>query len=441
MNIAFLGPACAGKSTQAARVARPFGLRHLSTGKLMRDHFDRHTALGILAKKYVASGDLVPDDMVDAMVEEVAHHTPPDSGLLFDGFPGTLPQARFLDGMFQGYGRKLDAVFYLHIPSEAVFERASQRIPRRADDTVEILTNRLRVFHRNTAPVLQHFLESGRLAFIDGSGSIDAVHNQFVLALGDLLAGQRPKLSEAQRAIIEHLGRPTAAVFTPPSQPRLNFVLIGGPGSGKGTQADFLCTDLGLPHISTGDLFRDHMEKRTELGRIARAYIDHGDLVPDDVTESMVRDRLAQPDCIPGFVLDGFPRTLPQAHALEDILTGLNRQLTSVLHLGVPDEEIVQRLSGRRICRECKRSFHLQLNPFTACPDAKCHGEHLFQRDDDTPETVQVRLKKFHTQTEPLIAYYRNQELLVDICGSGEVSEVRGRLVEAVKQVRSKVGH
>lgn len=431
MNIAFIGPACAGKSTQAARIARPFGLRHLSTGKLLRDHFDRHTALGILAKKYVAAGDLVPDDLVDAMVEEVAHRVPADSGLLFDGFPLTTPQARFLDDMFRGYGRRLDAVFYLHIPKEEVFERAAHRIPRRADDTPEILENRLRVFSRNANPVLQYYMETGRLGFIDGHGGIDAIHNQLVLAVGELLAGGRPTITDEQAELILGFGQRRARFVSTPARPSLNLVLVGGPGSGKGTQAEFLCQDLGLPHISTGDLFRENIRKQTDLGRIAKEYIDRGELVPDDVTEGMVRERLAEADCDPGFVLDGFPRTLPQAHALEDMLAGHGRRLTAVLNLEVPDAEIVRRLSGRRICRECKRSFHADFNPFDNCPDNRCDGEFLNQREDDKAETVQVRLRKFHTQTEPLIAHYRQLGLLADICGSGPVEEVRHRLAQA----------
>lgn len=438
MNIAFIGPACAGKSTQAARIARPFGLRHLSTGKLLRDHFDRHTALGILAKKYVASGDLVPDDLVDAMVEEVAHRTPADSGLLFDGFPMTMAQAQFLDDMFRRYGRRLDAVIYLHIPKEEVFDRAAERIPRRADDTPEILENRLRVFSRNMAPVLRYFMDSGRLGFIDGSGSVDAVHDKVIVAVTDLMQGGKPRITAEQRELLLDFGRRRAPKAVAPSKPSRNFLLVGGPGSGKGTQADYLCADLQLPHISTGDLFRQNIQDQTELGRIAKEYIDRGELVPDDVTEGMVRERLAAGDCGPGFVLDGFPRTLPQVHALDDMLVGLGRKITAVLNLQVPDAEIVQRLSGRRICRECRRSFHTEFNPFKSCPESRCEGQHLYQRDDDTAQTVQVRLNKFHDQTEPLISHYRAQGLLIDICGSGDVEEVRHRLAQATMAFKTR---
>lgn len=438
MNIAFIGPACAGKSTQAARLARPFGLRHLSTGKLLRDHFERHTALGILAKKYVASGDLVPDDVVDAMVEEIAFRMAPNEGFLLDAFPSTLHQARFIDEMFRGIGRKLDAVYYLSIPDQMVFERASTRFPKRADDTVEILTNRLRVFRRNVAPVLDYFSDTGRLGFIDGSGSIDDVNNKLMLALGDILAGQRLTMSPAQVELLSNLGVAPTTTVSGGGHKSLNLVLLGGPGSGKGTQAEHIAAENKIPHISTGDLFRENMEKETELGKIARAYIDHGDLVPDDVTEAMVRRRLREPDCANGFLLDGFPRTLPQAYALEEILAEMNRQLSGVISLDVPDDAIVERLSGRRICRECKRSFHVRFNPFTNCPEAKCHGEHLYQRDDDAPETILNRLKKFHLQTAPLVSYYRKAGQLAEIVGTGELEDVRARITQAVEVFAEK---
>ena len=409
MNIAFIGPACAGKSTQAARLARPFELRHLSTGKLLRDHFERHTALGIQAKKYVAAGDLVPDDLVDAMVEENAVRMAPNEGFLLDAFPSTLHQARFIDEMFRSLGRKLDAVYYISIPDQMVFERASTRFPKRADDTVEILTNRLRVFRRNVAPVLDYFSDSGRLGFIDGSGTIDEVYNKLMLALGDILAGQRLTLSTAQHDLLQNLGVSPTTPVSGGGLKSLNLVLLGGPGSGKGTQAEHISTTHRIPHISTGDL------------------------VPDDVTEAMVRRRLREPDCATGFLLDGFPRTLPQAHALEEILAEMNRQLSGVVSLEVPDDSIVERLSGRRICRECKRSFHVRFNPFTACPEAKCHGEHLYQRDDDTTETILNRLKKFHLQTAPLISYYRKAGQLAEIVGTGELDDVRDRITKAVE--------
>jgi adenylate kinase len=213
--------------------------------------------------------------------------------------------------------------------------------------------------------------------------------------------------------------------------PSLDHVLLGGPGSGKGTQAEQLSKDLKLPHIATGDLFRDNLRDATDLGKLAKTYMDRGELVPDNVTEAMVAKRLAQPDTQDGFILDGFPRTLPQAEALADMLASLKRRVAGVLYINVSDEAIVDRLSGRLICRDCQTPFHRQFKPPRnpgVCDN--CGGE-LYQRADDNPDTVRARLKTFHAQTEPLIGYYAKAGLLHEISGEGAVSEVVARSLAA----------
>jgi adenylate kinase len=215
----------------------------------------------------------------------------------------------------------------------------------------------------------------------------------------------------------------------------MNLVLIGGPGAGKGTQAEKIATKFGMRHIATGDLFRENLKNETELGKLAKTYMNRGVLVPDDVTEAMVRERLARPDTANGVVFDGFPRTPAQAEALNDILTGLGRQLDGVLYIKVSDEEIVNRLSGRLICRECQTPFHKIYNPFKSCPFDKCHGEYLYQRDDDKEETIRARLEIFHQQTAPLIDYYREAGLLTAIDGEGELGEVSARVLNAAESL------
>jgi adenylate kinase len=216
----------------------------------------------------------------------------------------------------------------------------------------------------------------------------------------------------------------------------LNIVLFGAPGSGKGTQAGRLCKQYDLPHIATGDLFRENLNNNTELGQLARSYMNRGELVPDDVTVAMVRDRLARPDTDRGFLLDGFPRTLPQAKALDQLLTELGRRIDGVLYIMVTDEAIVNRLSGRIICRECQTPFHKVHSPFKTCPLNKCQGEYLYQRDDDNPETVQARLNTFHTQTAPLIDYYKAAGALIEIAGEGNVSQIAERTIAAIEGLK-----
>lgn len=212
----------------------------------------------------------------------------------------------------------------------------------------------------------------------------------------------------------------------------MNLVLLGAPGSGKGTQAKLLTARLGLAHVASGDLFRRHIAQATELGVMAQRYMSRGDLVPDDVTLAMIRDRLQQPDVDRGVLFDGFPRTLPQAVALDDMLGALDRRVDRAIFLSVPDDAIVARLSGRLECSVCQTPFHVQANPFTACPLHKCRGEHLVRRADDDPDTVRRRLGIFHRQTEPVVEYYRQFGRVTTVVGEGDVDAIQREIMVAI---------
>ncbi|MFN7975537.1 MAG: adenylate kinase [Acidobacteriota bacterium] len=215
----------------------------------------------------------------------------------------------------------------------------------------------------------------------------------------------------------------------------LDLVILGGPGSGKGTQAEELCRALELPHVATGDLFRDHAGRGTELGLLAKPYMDRGGLVPDEVTEAMLEERLARPDVARGFILDGFPRTLPQAEMLGVLEASRARSIRAVLFIMVPDDAIVARLSGRLICRRCQASFHDEHKPPRAADVCDTCGGPLSVRDDDRPETVRERLRTFHSATEPVAAYYRAAGLLREIDGEGAIGEVVARCLAAVRDL------
>ncbi|HEY3201243.1 MAG TPA: adenylate kinase [Actinomycetes bacterium] len=212
----------------------------------------------------------------------------------------------------------------------------------------------------------------------------------------------------------------------------MRIVLVGPPGAGKGTQAQFIASHLSIPKISTGDIFRVNVSQGTELGREAKAYMDRGDLVPDSVTIAMVRDRLAEGDTRDGFLLDGFPRTLTQAKALDETLDDMGTKLDVVLELVVDDDEVVRRLSGRRTCRVCGRVWHLDFDPPIRegiCD--QCGGE-LFQRDDDREETVRHRLEVYAEQTAPLIDFYADKSILVGLDATGPVEDVTDRAINAL---------
>ncbi|AWI30475.1 adenylate kinase [Streptomyces sp. ICN441] len=218
----------------------------------------------------------------------------------------------------------------------------------------------------------------------------------------------------------------------------MRIVLVGPPGAGKGTQAAFLAKNLSIPHISTGDLFRANISQGTELGKQAKAYMDAGNLVPDEVTIGMARDRMAQPDAQNGFLLDGFPRNVSQAEALDTALASDGVKLDAVLDLEVPEDEVVKRIAGRRICRnDSAHVFHVTYSaPATEGVCDVCGGD-LYQRDDDSEETVRKRLEVYHTQTEPIIDHYRAQGLLVTISALGKVDEVTERAMEALQTDRA----
>jgi len=212
----------------------------------------------------------------------------------------------------------------------------------------------------------------------------------------------------------------------------MRLILLGAPGAGKGTQAAVLTEKLNVPHISTGDIFRENIKKGTELGRKAKEYMDKGALVPDEITVGIVKDRISRPDCSKGFILDGFPRTIYQAEYLDKVLKDLGVDIDHVLDIHVADEEIIERLSGRRVCKACGATYHVKYNP--PAKEGTCDqcGSQLIQRDDDKKETVAERLKTYHRQTEPLIEFYKQKGKLVTVEGQDSINETTRLVFEAL---------
>jgi adenylate kinase len=212
----------------------------------------------------------------------------------------------------------------------------------------------------------------------------------------------------------------------------MNLMLFGAPGAGKGTQAKFLIEKYGIPQISTGDILRAAIADETTMGMEAKRFMDEGKLVPDSTIIGIIKDRLAEDDCKNGFILDGFPRTLPQAEALSDLMKEMNISLDKVISLNVPDELIVGRITGRRVCSKCGASFHVEFNPSKkedVCD--YCEGE-LMIRKDDNAETVKSRLGAYHEQTAPLIAFYTNMGVMIELDGTKDVSEVTADMIAAL---------
>lgn len=213
----------------------------------------------------------------------------------------------------------------------------------------------------------------------------------------------------------------------------LYVVLMGGPGAGKGTQARILQQSLEIPQIASGDLFREHFKKNTALGRLAKEYIDAGDLVPDDVTVEMVRERLSRADCAAGAILDGFPRTISQARALDQIFAQKDNPAVVVPYIHVDPEVLLRRLAGRWTCTKCGHVFHTEFNPPKVAGICDFDGSPLYQREDDTEETQKRRIDVYFKQTTPLLDYYRKRNLLVEVDGNQSINEVQRDLIIAIR--------
>ena len=214
------------------------------------------------------------------------------------------------------------------------------------------------------------------------------------------------------------------------------IILLGAPGAGKGTQADRLSSELNLPHIASGDLFREALKKETELGLLAKSYMERGELVPDEVTIKMILQRIEMPDCVSGCLFDGFPRTLAQAEALDKGLADKGKSTDKVLYIKVSNEELLKRLGGRWLCQNCQTPYHL----ITAPPKVpgkcdKCGGE-LYQREDDKEETVKERLRVFFAQTIPIVDYYRGQSKLIEVNGNQGIQEVAKEIMLSLRKAR-----
>lgn len=211
------------------------------------------------------------------------------------------------------------------------------------------------------------------------------------------------------------------------------IVLLGPPGAGKGTQAEIIAKEFGLVHVSSGDLFRENLKNQTELGKLAQGYMSRGELVPDDVTIAMVKDRVSRPDCEKGVLLDGFPRTPAQAEALDKMLATLSSQVNCVPYIAVPADVLIERLSGRWSCQVCGKVYHQKFNPPVKAGICDADGSVLIQREDDKPATVENRIKVYVQQTAPLIAYYSSKGLLAEVDGTQSIEVVSEQMLKAIR--------
>ncbi|AMW23984.1 adenylate kinase [Staphylococcus sp. EG-SA-6] len=216
----------------------------------------------------------------------------------------------------------------------------------------------------------------------------------------------------------------------------MNIILMGLPGAGKGTQASEIVKKFPIPHISTGDMFRKAIKDETDLGKEAKSYMDRGELVPDEVTVGIVKERISEDDAKKGFLLDGFPRTIDQAEALNDIMSELGRNIDAVINIEVPEEELMNRLTGRRICEKCGTTYHLVFNPPKVDGICDIDGGKLYQREDDNPETVSNRLNVNVKQSKPILEYYNEKGVLKNIDGAKDIDDVTKDVIDILDQLK-----
>lgn len=429
------GPPGAGKGTQAPKIAEQLKIVHLSTGDMLRAAVAAKSDVGLRAKAAMESGALVTDEIVIGIIRDRIQEQDCGFGFMLDGFPRTMVQAEALDGMLATSGEAVTGVVEFNVPDEALETRICGRwvhknsgrsyhatyapamptsmknskdktptaenmrdddtgeaLMQRKDDTKEALTKRLASYHKTTIPILDHYGPKKVVFTVNANQA-------------------KSKVSQDVACIIPKLGGP---------QWRQIVMLFGPPGAGKGTQAPKIAAELQIPHLSTGDMLRAAVEAKTPVGLRAKAAMESGALVTDEIVVGIIRDRIAASDCGFGFILDGFPRTVNQAAALDAMLAdGLQETVTSVVEFNVPDDALEVRICGRWIHKPSGRSYHATYAPAmpnslkesggAACSDNMkddVTGEQLIQRKDDTKEALTKRLGEYHKMTIPILERY-----------------------------------
>jgi adenylate kinase len=320
LNIALFGPPGAGKGTQARMLAEKFNLSYISTGDILRKEISENTKLGMEARLIIEQGGLVSDEIIVQIIEAYIDTQTKTNGILFDGFPRTYAQAYILEGLLLKMNTRLNCLISLDVPRDELMNRMLERAKKeqRSDDKKEVIENRLREYDEKTVPVLQFYKEQGKYFSVDGTGSIENVNQ---------------RLNDTIESVL--------------SQTWLNIVLFGAPGSGKGTQARKLAKKFNLVYISTGEMIRKEVEDQTELGKISQPFLDHGDIVPDDIAIRLIERKIKEYPNAKGFIFKGFPSTLVQAYILGGLLKRLDSSVSMVIDINTSHLQCIKRLVDR----------------------------------------------------------------------------------------------
>ncbi len=376
LNIALFGPPGAGKGTQSKKLLERYNLTYISTGDMLRTEIAEGSDLGMKAKSIIEKGGLVNDELVIQLIEKKIQTNPDSRGILFDGFPRTTVQAYILEGLLLRLNSSLNCMISLEAPDKELINRLLLRAKEsgRSDDTLEVIKVRLKEYEEKTKPVADFYAKKNKYYSLNGVGKIDDIFENI-------------------NTVIDKTKTKT----------QTNLVLLGKPGAGKGTQGNMLAQELGLVYISTGKMMRQEIKDGTETGRLAKPYMDKGEIVPDEIPIQLIERKINENPHANGFIFKGFPRTLIQAYILDGLLQRVNMSVSALVDMKIPTLEAIKRLTER-----------------SKTPKARPY--------DFSAELIINRLEQYKDKTLPVIDFYKNQRKYYSIKAEGEESEVFLRL-------------
>ena len=386
LNIALFGMPGAGKGTQSKLLMQKHNLVYIATGDILRNEIAEGSDLGMRAKAIIEAGELVPDEVIVQIIEKIMSGNPDADGFLFDGFPRTLVQAYILEGLLLKMHTSLACLLSLEVPHEEATKRLLERAKTsgRADDTEDVIKNRLREYEEKTAPVAEFYREKGIHVAIQGVGDIASINRQIENAID----------VELRKVLF-------------------NVVLLGYPGAGCGTQARYLANKYKLLYISTRDLIRTEIRDKTEIGQMVQPIFDRGGLVPDEIVIQLIERHIRTHPGTHGFVFKGFPRTIVQAYILDGLLRKMGSSVSFIANIDVPMLDLIKRL------------------------DARGKTDRSMKYDLETA-TIVKRLEEHEEKCLPVVHYYESHDSVVHIDGTGTTEEVIARLAGPVERARRK---
>lgn len=383
LNIALFGPPGAGKGTQSVTLARQFNLCYISTGDLLRKELAARSPLGEEAREIIASGGLVPDEIIVQIIEKTITDNPKANGFLFDGFPRTYVQAYILEGLMLKLHTQLDCLINLEIPNDVATTRLLERgrTSGRLDDNEEVIANRLKEYHEKTLPVLNFFRDKGIVKDIDGTKTVEEVKEELI------------KIVQKEQ-----------------SKRLTNIILFGYPGSGRGSQGKALADRFGLEYIATGRILEAEIKAGSKLGKKVKELYDHGQLVPDEMVVPLIEERLSKAGKVKGFIFKGYPRTLVQSYILDGMLQKHGSSVSKIISLEVPTLELIRRLDERSKTDRCQ--------PY-----------------DSSTARIVKRLQEHEKKTLPVIEKYQELHGVERVDGTGSFENVQEKLATIVSDL------